>query len=232
MKKKFLFFTGLIFLSLASVKLYAQNNVSDTPKTHSELNIIIDDIFAKPPVIDPSTYDYSTSGIQYIPKVGIGYKLNFSRSALRTKLSIGSSQNSSDKLISDSKSDNSSVSMQYNVGYEWQKNMNKLQIFYGLDLFVSHNAITAKSVNANNSRIYRSEDSYKLTGFGASPFLGFEYFVIPHLSISTEINFTVESYKGESKNKSSYQDNITRYDLKGINTRIGPIGNIGFNLHF
>ena len=231
MKKNYLFFACLIYLSLVSIELYSQDNTSDTRKPSHELNIIVDDIFAKPFVIDPSEYNDLSFGIQKMPKVGLGYKVNYNHSAFRTKVSFGSSQNSTHSPINDTKSDYSTVSTQLTIGYEWQKEMNNLQIFYGLDLFIDNNTLTTKNSSLYNSTAYHSKNSSNTTGFGASPFLGVEYFVNPYLSFSTEINFTIESYKGKNK-VSNQSNNETSTDLKGLNTRIGPIGNIGINLHF
>ena len=231
MKKKCLFFAGFIYLSLVSLELYSQGDTSDTSKPRHEFNIIVDDIFAKPLVIDPSEYNDYFSEIQNIPKVGLGYKVNYNHSAFRTKVSFGSCQNSTHSPVNDTKSDYSTVSTQLTLGYEWQKDINKLQIFYGLDLFIDYNSLTMKNSSLYNSISYHSKNSSNTTGFGTSPFLGVEYFVNPYLSFSTEINFTIESYKGKDK-VSNQSNNNTSTDLKGFNTRIGPIGNIGINLHF
>ena len=117
MKKKCLFFAGLIYLSLVSIELYSQDNTSDTRKPSHELNIIVDDIFAKPFIIDPSEYNDYSSEIQNIPKVGLGYKVNYNHSAFRTKVSFGSSQNSTHGPVNDAKSDYSTVSTQLTIGY-------------------------------------------------------------------------------------------------------------------
>lgn len=231
MKNKCLFFACSIYLSLVSVELYSQGDTPDTRKPSHELNIIVDDIFAKPLVIDPSEYNDYFSEIQTIPKVGLGYKVNYNHSAFRIKVSFGSSQNSTHSPVNDNKSDYSAVSTQLTIGYEWQKNMTNLQLFYGLDLFIDYNSRTMKNSSLYNSTSYHSKNSINTTGFGASPFLGVEYFVNPYLSFSTEINFTIESYRGKNK-ISSQSINETSTDLNGLNTRIGPIGNIGINLHF
>lgn len=231
MKKNYLFFACLIYLSLVSLELFSQVDASDSRKPRHELNIIVDDIFAKPLVIEPTEYNDYLSEIQKIPKVGLGYKVNYNHSAFRTKVSFGSSQNSTYSTVNDTKRDYSIVSTQLTIGYEWQKNMNNLQIFYGVDLFIDYNNLTTKNSSYYNSISYHSKNSSYTTGFGVSPFLGIEYFVSPYLSFSTEINFTFESYKGKTKN-SNQSNNDTSIDLKGLNTRIGPIGNIGINVHF
>lgn len=231
MKKKCLFFACLIYLSLVSKELYSQDNTSDTKKMRHELNIIVDDIFAKTLIVDLSHYEDYTSVVLNNPKIGLGYKLNFNNSALRTKISFGSSQNSSNGPTNNSKSAYSTVSTQFNIGYEFQKDINKLQIFYGLDVFVAYNKLTTENSSIYNSTSYKSKNSSNTLGFGASPFFGVKYFVIPNLSISTEINFTIETYKSTEKN-SNQSNSTTSTDSKGINTHIGPLGNIGINLHF
>lgn len=231
MKKKSLLFACLIYLGLVSMELYAQDNPLGIKKTSQELNIIVDDVFARPLLIDPSEYNEYTFEIQNVPKVGLGYQINFNHSAFRTKLSWGSSQNSTHSPINDTKSDYSTVATQFTIGYEWQKNMNNIQLFYGLDFFIAYNTLTMKNSSRYNSTAYHSKNSSSTTGFGASPFFGVEYFVNPRLSFSTEINFTIESYKGANK-ISNQSVKETSTELKGLNTHIGPIGNIGINLHF
>ncbi len=231
MKKKSLFLACFVYLSFVSIESFSQDNTSDTKKTRHELNIIVDDIFAKTLVADHSYYNDYTNSALNSPKVGLGYKLNFNNAALRTKISFGSNQNTSNGPANTSKSDYSSVATKFNIGYELQKDIDKLQIFYGLDVFLNYNALTLKNSSVHNSASYDSKSSSNTLGFGTSPFFGVKYFVIPNLSISTEINFSIESYK--SSDKSSNQSNPeTSTDYKGMHTRIGPIGNIGINLHF
>ncbi len=52
------------------------------------------------------------------------------------------------------------------------------------------------------------------------------------LSISTEMKFILESYRGESiyRNSEIVEDDKT--EISGINTKFGPLGQISINMHF
>jgi hypothetical protein len=236
MKKKMMLFAWFFYTSLVSINLFSQGDTSGVKKPRHELDIIIDDVFAKSPIInypfvnDIYTPEYTITA-QNIPKIGLGYKFNFNHSALRAKFSYGSGQSTQNYSSNSNSDDYSVVSMQISLGYEFQKNMKKLQLFYGLDLFFNYTDLSTTNTNVNNNTTYISKDVSLAPGYGASPFVGVKYFVLPNLSISTEINFTTEKYKTIDKTSYTGCPETTSYTY-GSSTHIGPLGNIGINIHF
>jgi hypothetical protein len=236
MNKNRLFSISLICISFISLGLYAQDNSLQSQRPRHQWSIILDDIFAKSPLADLSdNYELDVYGyksvLQNIPKAGLGYKLNFKNSAFRSKISFGHSQNTLDRVLNESQNDYAVLSTQINVGFEKQKSIGNLQLFYGVDVFLYYASIKTKSSYKISSAITKRRENSSITGYGPSPFVGVNYFIFPNLSVSTELNFTLESYTG--KGESGYEGSLRPdYETNGIIARFGPVGNIGINLYF
>lgn len=230
----------LLVLSISGV--FGQESNNDYYISKHEISIVIDDIFAKNtfasyPIVYYTTSSYIPYYIEYstidlnTPKIGLGYKYHFSKSALRSKISVGLRNYESDDKNSERKNEYSFLTSNISLGYELHKNMNKAQIFYGIDLFMNFNNTTSKHTNYGNTPNTSSENIYKYTGFGVSPLIGAKYYLSTAISISTELKYSIESYSGESfyKNSENAEDDKTK--TKGINTKFGPLGQISINIH-
>ena len=235
---------SIAILVLSFSGLFGQESNELGYKSKHEFCIVIDDIFAKnsftyypimyysasslyiPYYIDYSSLDLNT------PKVGLGYKLHFGKSALRSKVSVGLRNNESDDKKSERKNEYSFFSSNISLGYEFHKNMNKTQIFYGFDLLMNINNTASKHTNYGNTQETTSESIYKSTGFGVSPLIGAKYYLSSSVSISTELKYIIESYSGENVYKSSENTEDNKTETKGINTKFGPLGQISINIHF
>lgn len=235
----------IVFIFCISVVIKGQEKEESYSKSKHEFSIVLDDIFIKnnfiyypPPIyytIDgyiPINYpDYSSTLIYNMPKVGLGYKYYFQNSAIRSKLSIGVGNHETDDKNSQRQFSISQQVSNFNIGYEFHKNINKTQIFYGLDLMLNISETSSKSRRYGENS-YTSETINSLTGFGISPLLGVKYYFNPSISLSTEIKYTVESYSGERVYKYSEAEEDNKTTIGGLDTRFGPLGQISVNIHF
>lgn len=115
--------------------------------------------------------------------------------AYRFRVGLNSANNSIDTLNSVSNSRIQSFNPFLMLGYEYQQQMGKWQLFYGSDISFSYNHGNYESPryyysNSSNTDLigveYRKSTSYNL---GLSPFIGMKYFVHPRFVISLESNF-------------------------------------------
>lgn len=231
----------VIVVCFLTFPLYGQRCERSNFTSRNEISIVLDDLFVKNaflyyPYINPlSSYyvypDYPFAELN-TPKIGLGYKYHFAGSALRSKLSFGSRDYTSNDIDDTSKTDNSLLTTGFHLGYELHKNINSIQIFYGADLFANYSKFNSKNTNTHSSETYIYDRTYSYTGFGISPLLGVKYFISSSFSLSTELKFTIESYRGEDiyKNSSYAEENKT--EISGIDTKFGPFGQFSINIHF
>jgi hypothetical protein len=90
------------------------------------------------------------------------------------------------------------------VGYEYQQQMGKFQLFYGSDI-VAEYYLSKAEIPAPNNRNNVVEVHYtKTQGYnvGVAPFIGIKYFIHSHFAVSLESNFLVyfSSYDLSEKN--------------------------------
>jgi hypothetical protein len=231
----------LIVLLVIVFPLYGQRCEKSNFLSRNEFSIVLDDLFAKNalvyyPYISPLSSYYVYPDYPFVelntPKMGLGYKYHFAGSALRSKLSFGFRDYKSDDLDDTSKTENSLLTTGFHLGYELHKNINNIQIFYGADLFANYSKFNSKTTNVNNSQTYIYDRIYSYSGFGISPLLGVKYFISSSFSLSTELKFTIESFRGEDiyKNSSYAEENKT--EISGIDTKFGPFGQLSINIHF
>ncbi|MDA3894129.1 MAG: outer membrane beta-barrel protein [Salinivirgaceae bacterium] len=241
MKKKiFLVFFSLLFFSI--LYLNAQEKHDNSIDSRYELSIVIDDLFGKQtyssyPYYEPYYLKYSSSIAVIpinvnIPKIGLGYKYHFDKSAIRSKLSFGSSNITNNNVNDSSKSENSITVLGITVGYEFNKTFDKVVIFYGLDVSMKVNNINYESSYTYENEVYTNKSAQQYNAFGISPLLGVKYFITPKLSVSTEIKYVIESFESKETNKLSGSDIERKTEGSGTNTYLGPIGQISINVHF
>jgi hypothetical protein len=239
MKNKHLLLSTLFFLSLL---LNAQENQSSNFKSNHELSIIVDNVFAKNNFENIwYTNDYgdvigyypSKEGVT--PEIGLGYKFHLPGSAIRFKIS-GTYNNSEDKDDDYGyKNELTYLSSKIALGYEFHKNMQKTQFFYGLDVNMNFSELKSKytrdSYIYNYENTYTSETTTNYTAYGVSPLFGIKFYLNPSLSLSTELRYNVLFYKEEGIYKRSTSDEKDKDKTKGFKTDFGPLGQISFNIH-
>lgn len=231
----------LIFL-FTSCYVDAQTVEKDTIRKNNEFSIIVDNIFSEVPAIIeehygwgwyPSNTEFKFKGWMP-PKVGFGYKSHSKNAALRLKISFWSHSLTSKDNSSPEKNSESYFTFNALLGVEFQKRINKIQFFYGIDSF--YNLYNIKSIEkyqrGDPPHSVTTKDIYKINGWGGSPFLGIKYFITPVFSLSTELKFHAEFFNGEDVYKYSENSEEDRKKIHGTDLRVGPLGQISFNYHF
>lgn len=243
----------LLAIGLLFYPVYGQENDEDFFSSKNELSIVVDDIFAKNVYlysISPYYYaiDYSyyvSSDIYYLPpyndilpedfqlpKIGIGYKYHFDHSAIRSKIAFGTKKETIKNRYDRNTQEYDLKTFNLSAGYEFHKNMNRVQLFYGAELFIDYKKYNSVSISFYDNITYEYKTNFELTSYGISPLVGVNYFFSSSLSLSTELKFSIESYKGEST--SSYTgDTVSETNkISGFDTSFGPLGQISVNIHF
>jgi hypothetical protein len=117
--------------------------------------------------------------------------------AYRFRIGLNSNIHSVDTLNSASNSRIQSFNPFLTLGYEYQQQMGKWQLFYGSDVSFSYfyeNYESPRYYYSNVGNVdligveYRKITSYNL---GISPFIGMKYFVHPRFAISLEGSFLI-----------------------------------------
>ncbi|MGB3585617.1 MAG: hypothetical protein WBA23_03700, partial [Tunicatimonas sp.] len=89
--------------------------------------------------------------------------------------------------------ESSDVTVLIQPGYEWQRWMGKHQVYYGADLLMQYNVSHSERaipINENiQSRYYHGEN--KIWRMGPVGFLGYQYFLSPHVAFSTEAAYRI-----------------------------------------
>lgn len=238
-------YTIISIVFILSITLsFSQAQTEETEKIrNNEFSIVVDDIFAKTPIIyypfyyfdnqvlipyyDFSYYDITTT------KIGLGYKHYFNNSGIRTKLSLGTKSDRTEYSNIDNVEEYSYVSTHFYLGYEWLIRFKKAHIFYGADAFVNYNNLKTESSyydEFNNKQ--SSETTSRTTGYGASPLLGVKYFIAGPLSVSTEFKFNVEFFSGKTTFRNSNLSTQDETKNSGLQTSFGPLGQLSVNIHF
>lgn len=172
--------------------------------------------------IDFWVYPYSSH--QRTP--GLSYKYHFEKFALRASVHFNYSDENIDQTTY--KNETSRMYLQSALGFEFKKNFERSYLFYGMDIY--------NRVNTYNYLYVEKEGDYKNSNerteiaYGVSPLIGFNYFITPKLSLSTEAKLFAEMY--EEKWKDQYGDNDpteSKYD--GINLKLAPLGQVSINIH-
>jgi len=231
----------LLVIGILTYPVYGQESDESYYSSKSELSIVVDDIFAKNTYVYPSNLYYPTPFSLYsntileaviTPKIGMGYKFHFIKSAIHSKISVGYRNETVRNKYDTSTAENSLLTSGISFGYELHKNMNRTQLFYGVDMFINYSKLNSKSTNFYNSEKYISERIYNMMGYGISPLIGVKYFLGSSISVSTELKYSIEAYNG--KNVSRYTgdtgDDIDK--ISGTDTKFGPLGQISLNIHF
>ena len=162
-------------------------------------------------------------------QIGIGYRFHFKKSAIRSRVSFGSSNRTQDNGVSN-KYTYSSLFSDVALGYELHLNKGKSQLFYGADL--NFNIIKNESKTENTIQDITYENGSSKLGYGISPIIGMKYFFTPVISMSTELRFQFENYETVTTNKSSQNTEENKTSEKGTEFSVGPKGFVSINFHF
>ena len=163
-----------------------------------------------------------------IPDITIGYKLHLNKGAFRTNTSFYLTKPLDNFFID--------VPHQYRIktklGYEFQENIDKFQLFYGADLMYFRSV----------SQLFQDISSYqdiqtlgKTFGFGISPLIGAKFYINKIISISTIMNF--ETFFQQSKNTrynifTHFSEELTNSIGNESAFKLDPIYLCTINFHF
>jgi len=240
--KKYIVAAFVFTICYGITNIYSQEKKPELLYSKQEISIVVDDLFGKQTYVSYPYFDpYYLPIYSYIrilpvnvniPKLGLAYKYHFNTSALRAKIAYGSSNSKSESIRDSSKTESSVSSMQVNLGYEFNKTFEKVQVFYGIDVSMKISEVSSESSYIYQNETYTTENEQDYTAYGLSPLFGVKYFVTPKLSVSTEIKYTIETYEGSESSKYSGDNNKNTTNNSGTNTFFGPIGQISINFHF
>lgn len=242
-----------ILLSIVAIFIittsFAQEEVNYFEKKN-EINIQIDDIFAKQNLLDfyylDNYYDdvpiihYNYPDFSNSPAVGIGYKHHFSKGAIRVKgsLSIFTRTYRPDEDNDDNNVSLASYYERVSAGYEFHQNWGRTQVFFGIDGTLAFQTLVSKqNRNQYNDPYYEGDkvehkNVSSTISYGVMPFIGFRYYISPKFSISTEYHLLMEGFVSANKLEidGEKDDNIPK--TTGFRTKFGPKGQITFSYHF
>ena len=253
--KKIIIVTGLCIL-LSSNNLFSQDVDYSTNK--HEFSFQVGELFNKDNIVINNGYfpAYNLCGTEpfyaYYPYseirinqtlFGIAYKYHFKKSAIRLT-TLGKFSNSNEKKepsystngIYKTTVSNSVISTY--LGYELQKNFQRTQLFYGIDIGFKYSEIVHKNEMSDFSSSYKSTYKYMEQNYQVASFIGIRIFISPRVSISTEVKFIYEHVITNTKQSFSniYESDSWSSDdnskLINNNFSLLPVGNISFNFHF
>ena len=228
-------FLIIILISAISFSTFAQDSIKGNFTNKHELSLIIDGIFNSN---DNELYPYELSPIHeklYVlpdinvnpTRISVGYKYHFTKFAIRSKLSISIRNQTTEDPVAANDNEVKYLLSKMFIGYEFHKNMNNTQFFYGADLLINYDKIESFEANYDDRDVLYE---YNKLGYGISPFIGVKYFVSPMVSFSTEFKVYIEKYEGEYS--VTELNNPHNYDFDGSNIKFGPLGSISINIHF
>ena len=115
------------------------------------------------------------------------------------------------------------------LGYQWQKTISRVNIFYGFDGSVNYfKNKFSYSINTSSN----SGNSYSNVIFALSPLLGVNCFITPNLSIGTEVKLNLEYSSGKYKNEYTHSGEADETKSSGFKARFGPLVFLSINIHF
>jgi len=136
--------------------------------------------------------------------------------------------------------DRKTISPLVRIGYEWQHQQGRCQFFYGADVHlmysVTHFELIDSDTDAGESILFRHKDM----AWEAGPvgFVGFKYFLSPHISFSTEVSYSViyryRKFEDTSRllNDPEGSGGIGTIDDRIVNGKFSPLSVINFSYHF
>ena len=226
MKMKFQLAIAFFLIVLMHNGAFSQNKEVIPREDSNELGINIDNIFAE----SNSNYLGSWNPSGRTKAVGLSYKRIYSKSAFRSRISYSSVNNFVDDSLKNTTKDNYLL-LAVQAGYELRKKVGSVQLLYGLDVMLNSYIYSQDYVSSSQPSSLYDKVRTEVWGVGLVPFLGMKYYILPNFSVSTEINLTINSYRGKYRH---YSNNISDRNDKvaGCSVFLGPIGSLGINFSF
>ena len=201
-----------LILSVAAMNIVSAQDSTRFNNQKNEINIGFFNVFQ----------------LSSIPSFGVGYKRRIGNGAFRVRANF-STQNSEDETDSVRASSTSSVYIQPQIGYEFQKDFGRLLLYYGVDLSTSYRQSENMHENLLGlpNKVTNKSESFN---FGVNPFIGLKVFINSTISVSTETFFFVTYSIYESVYTSSQETRTTSGNA--FRTGLSPLGVFSINFHF
>lgn len=256
--------TTLILFFILVMELSVIGQDVDYFSSKHEISFQTTELFVKNNNMDcdwcyPDIYLMSSSYLPYPyyntyrnkPLFGVSYKYHFKNSAIRFSASGRykyDEQNTLDDYSSTNYSNNTTldwVSLNY-IGYEINRNLRRSQLYFGADIGFRYAEYSFES----NCRYvyYYDDDEYlstyiqnvdnKAKSYLITPFLGFKYFVTPHISFSVETKVVLMYFIENSSNyyKNTYENEVYESNQVADDTEykfgLNPLSKISIDFHF
>jgi hypothetical protein len=232
--KKNLFIPLLFIYALCS----AQQQAMSQEPLKNEVSIRIENIFAKPPLFLsygawPFSYYPSNFPHDYLPvQVGLDYKYHFTKSAIRTGIMVGSSKQQRSHERNQQEDRQSVSNYEARLGYEFHRTLDKVELFYGLDLFYSFYKSESENEYVNEGDLISTKSLRTNSMYGVTPLLGIRYYIKPSFSIGTELGYDIGVYTGKYEQERNNDPDDNGWEEEGNISRFGPLGMISINYHF
>jgi hypothetical protein len=131
---------------------------------------------------------------------------------------------------------NSSINVGTALGYEWQQQMGRFQLFYGYDVFLRYNTSletgSVRSSVVNGGLKDATSYDYYAFSAGISPLAGVKFFISSQFSLSLETTYSISYYTGETKFKGPSYYYGHSYKEKGLSYGLTPLSAINATFHF
>lgn len=158
---------------------------------------------------------------------GIGYKHQFNSGALRINTGFSFHKTTNEDIDDDYTYNSKFLRIKPRIGYEFHRYLNRIQLYYGVDLVGSW-TISESEKEGTNVTNYKDESKIMLYGF--SPLIGLTVFITNTISISTETSLDFFVSNTENNYKSGTYEYINNTKTFGVD--LSPLGVITINLHF
>ena len=244
-------FKGISIILLMSIIIVstgysqAEFDLRNSDSKH-EISIGVADLFFNQPdyypyygYMDAMYYPYSYPYYnEEMPKVTLKYKYSLGKIALRAGFDFAFKSETNQNDQNDFENETSRLFTLSKIGFEWQYDLKKVQLFTGIDFYSQYKSYKYSydtyyyDYDENGNYIefdIESKTEETKSEYGISPFIGIKLFINENFSISTETNYLIGHYNTEYTY--SYIEETSNTN-EGTYVRFGQIGIISFNVHF
>lgn len=237
MKKSLITIIVFLIAICNSGYIYSQSDSQfNTYKT--QVNIELTNIFAKNYIyydyyfIDGDIYPTLVyDNLFHSPGVQFGLKFQNAKGAFRlsTAINYSSTIQEEDDNYGD-KSSYKSFGSGLNFGYEFHKTVNRVVIYYGLDINTDYSSRKFSYENPSINGTNESETLVNEYALGVSPLLGVNVYLFKNLSVGTEVCYFLQYYSGNEKSTYSGGEDA-KSKFHGFRSWFGPLGFLSVNIH-
>lgn len=223
---RFMLLLSFVLLFSVLSKSQTKQEINYGSFTH-ELNVGVLNLFGEIPEVEV-TGTYLGSGQSNLeeyeaPGFSVGYKYHSESSAFRAGLGASIYYIEDDSTVTDKYS-----AFAFYSGYQYEISGQRSSVYFGADLFLELQ---------NYEYVYdQAPDYYKKTvkdhnAYGLRPFIGIQFFVSKHVSLSTESYFYLRWFNMSTKEFNMDDEKTGEQNNSGHNMKFGPLGTVSVNFH-